>query len=169
MSISIHRTQRLIDAFRAWSLLEPMTCYYPDLADWYWNKVVPGFVTGNGMLLIAEQTAGPGNAVAGVALGRKAGDGHDETKLQCLRVAPEDQRHGLGVRLFERAFEELDSDRPFISVSEEMFHDYARLLVNRFGFVLTRVEKSLYRPGKLEYQFNGDHDLRKKTPYGLAA
>ena len=169
MSISIRRSHRLIDASRAWPLLDSLSGLYPDLADWYWNKAVPGIVTGHGALIVAETDEDPGNPVIGLALGRKPTDGDGETKLQCVRVAPGHQRRGIGARLLERAFAELGSDQPFCSVSEEMLHLVAPLFINRFGFTLTRVGQGIYRPDKLEYQFNGDHDLRRKTPYGAAA
>jgi hypothetical protein len=35
-----------------------------------------------------------------------------------------------------------------------MMGELSRVFINHFGFVLSRVEKGLYRPGKLEYVFN---------------
>ena len=170
--ITVRRSDRLIDASFAWNLLEELGEFYPALSDWFWNKCVPGIVAGHGVLLLAEDDERPaGNRIVGIALGKRAHGTAEETKLRCIRVIPEYQCRGIGILLIDRALEELGTDRPFCSVSEEMFHDYARLLINRYGFQVTRVERGLYRPGKLEYVFNGTPTdaLQQKTPYGIAA
>lgn len=167
MAITLRRSNRLIDASFAWNLLRELGEFYPGLSDWFWNKCAPGIVTGTGMLLLAEDD----DRLVGIALGKRD-ETNGETKLRCVRVVPDYQNRGVGILLIDRALAELGCTLPFCSVSEEMFHDYARLLVNRYGFELTRVERGIYRPGKLEYVFNGQKaagDLSLKTPYGLAA
>lgn len=173
MTISIRRSDRLTDASFAWNLLVELGEFYPGLSDWFWNKCAPGIVAGTGLLLLAEDDERPaGSRIIGVALGKKGQHAHGgETKLRCVRVIPEYQNRGVGILLIDRALQELGTGRPFCSVSEEMFHDYARLLINRYGFSVTRVERGLYRPGKLEYVFNGQPSdaLQQQTPYGVAA
>lgn len=169
--ITVRRSDRLIDASFAWNLLRELGEFYPGLSDWFWNKCVPGIVAGQGVLLLAEDDERPaGQQIIGIVLGKKGSD-TEETKLRCVRVIPEYQCRGVGILLIDRALQELGTQQPFCSVSEEMFHDYARLLINHYGFRVTRVERGLYRPGKLEYVFNGrpEDALQQKTPYGIAA
>ncbi len=51
-----------------------------------------------------------------------------EKKLCTLRVRPQCESVGLDVRLFEAAFELLDTRRPLLSISEKARPKFARLL-----------------------------------------
>lgn len=77
-----------------------------------------------------------------------------ERKLRCVRVLPEVQNRGVGLRLIERMFDELETETPHCTVAEEMLGQYSRAFVNRYGFQLSCVDKGRYRPAKLEYAFN---------------
>lgn len=122
--------------------------YYPDFGQWYQNKVIPGVVAGQDSMVLVWD----GEHLAGVALGKSDGV---EAKLRCVRVAQPWQNTGVGLRLIERMFDELGTDKPLVTVSEEMLHQYSRPFINRYGFALTEVAKGRYRRGKLEYEFNG--------------
>lgn len=127
--------------------LADLDCYYPNFSEWYANKVLPGLAQGTDALLLAWS----GDQLAGVALGKR---GADETKLRCVRVAPAWQNSGIGLRLIERMFVELECERPHVTVAEELLHTYSRAFVQRYGFQLSAVDKGRYRPRKLEYAFN---------------
>ena len=142
----------------AFPLVANLDSYYPDFVDWYWNKVVPDTVLGRGVMMLALD----GDEIVGAALGR----GGLDAKLRCVRVLPRLASRGLGIHLIDRILRLIDVDRPELTVSEELIHDYSRIFINRFGFDLTRVEKGLYRPGRLEYQFNGATNHRLKSVYG---
>lgn len=139
-------TQNIDDALRVLPFIQSLDAYYPDIAHWYRTTVVPGVTAGSDVLLLAWDN----DQLAGVALG-KAGA---ETKLRCVRVSPDWQNTGLGLRLMERMFEALECAKPHCTVSEEMLHLYSRAFVNRYGFELSAVDKGRYRKGKLEYAFN---------------
>jgi GNAT superfamily N-acetyltransferase len=145
--VHIERTNRLVDAFLAKTMLDSLESYYPDFGFWYVNKAMPGIVVGTDVLLVAREH----EQIVGVALG-KAREG--ETKLRCVRVAPSHQGKGTGLHLIDRMLHELDADRPHCTVSEEMVHMYSRAFINRYGFNLSRVDKGRYRRNKLEYVFN---------------
>jgi N-acetylglutamate synthase-like GNAT family acetyltransferase len=87
----------------------------------------------------------------GIALGKRT---ESETKLRCVRVLPSHQNSGIGLRLIDRMLEALECENPHCSVAEELLHTYSRAFVNRYGFELTKVDKGMYRAGKLEYGFN---------------
>jgi GNAT superfamily N-acetyltransferase len=147
--IEYRRGSTLTETIEAFSTLNGLENYYPGFRFWYINKVMPGVVEGRDILLTAREHG----RIVGVALGKKR---TDETKLRCVRVAPDYQGKGVGIHLMEKAIRLLDHDKPMCSVPEELIHDLSRPFVNLFRWNVTRVEKGLYRSGRLEYVFNGD-------------
>lgn len=151
--MTVYRAARtLVDFHRVYTLLGSLENYYPDFPTWYWSRAVPDVLHGPGSILMAERAGD----VIGVAMGRSGQD----PKLRCVRVAPDYAGRGLAMYLIDRALGAIGADRPEFTVPEELIHDYSRIMVNRYGFDLTRVEKGLYRRGRLEYQFNGLTDHR---------
>ena len=127
-------------------MLQSLDVLYPDISYWYTNTVIPGLVLGNDVLLLAKD----GGRTVGMALGKRSAE---ERKLRCVRVMPDVQNRGVGLKLIERMFVELEDEHPACSVAEEMLGLYSRAFVNRYGFRLNEVDRR-YRPGKLEYHFN---------------
>jgi len=140
------QTNEFMAAMLALPFLRTLDQYYPNVSDWYINTAVPGIVTGSDKLLIARE----GGRMVGIALGKKSAE---ETKLRCIRVLPEVQNRGVGIKLIDGMLELLEDEHPHCTVAEEMFHLYSRAFVNRYGFKLSGVDKGRYRPGKLEYSF----------------
>lgn len=128
-------------------MLQSLDVLYPDLSYWYTNTVIPGLVLGNDVLLLAKE----GARTVGLALGKRT---ESERKLRCVRVLPAVQGSGIGLRLIERMFDALETDKPHCTVAEEMLGQYSPAFVNRYGFRLSSVDKGRYRRGKLEYAFN---------------
>lgn len=155
--IHYRSSQSLVDLYRAFPLVANLDAYYPDFADWYWNKVAPSAMCGDSFLVLAED----GDEIVGAAI-TKSGDA---AKLRCVRVLPRLQGRGVALHLIDHALRGLPTDRPELTVPEELIHDYSRILVNRYNFNLCKVDKGLYRRGKLEYQFNGSTDQRIRTTY----
>lgn len=148
MGLAITRSQDIALAQKALPLLCGLEQLYPGFDAWFQNKVVPGLAGGKDVLLLARDGAeGP---LVGLALGKRG----EETKLRCVRVLPELQQSGLGIRLIDRMLEELGERRPHCTVSEELLHSYSRAFVSRYGFALSDVRKGTYRPGRLEYFWN---------------
>jgi hypothetical protein len=141
------RANSLVDTMNAYRLLEGLDNFYPDFGHWYINKVMPGVMVGSDTLLLAKRKG----EVIGVALGKR--NAH-ETKLRCVRVIPEHQKKATGIHLIEKMLVQLGTDKPTCTVAEEMLHQFARPFINFFDFDLNKVEKGMYRPGKLEYVFN---------------
>jgi len=141
------RANKLVDTLNAYRLLQGLDDYYPEFSDWYTNKVMPGVMVGSDILMLARDK----QQIIGVALGKR--NAH-ETKLRCVRVLPDYQKRGTGIHLVERMLTALDDDKPACTVAEEMFHQFSRPFINLFDFDLSKVEKGMYRPGKLEYVFN---------------
>jgi GNAT superfamily N-acetyltransferase len=145
--IEYHNSKSFVEAFSVLPLLKGLDQLYPDFEYWYINQMMPGLVTGNDIMLLSKDNG----RVIGVALGKQTAE---ETKLRCVRVLPEYQNKGTGLHLIERMLKLLDNDKPSCTVAEEMFHMYSRAFINHFDFILSKVEKGLYRPGKMEYVFN---------------
>jgi GNAT superfamily N-acetyltransferase len=158
VAAAYRRVGGLVDAFRLLRFLSPVSRFYPGFDEWFVNKVVPGIVVGDDAAFVAEDSG----AIVGAAVARSGA----AAKLRCVRVAEPWQGRGVALHLIDRALAFAGSDRPLCTAPEEMLHGLARILVNRYGFRLDRVEKGLYRPGRLEYCFNAaGTDPRVKTPY----
>jgi GNAT superfamily N-acetyltransferase len=145
--IKINLETSFTAAFQVLPFIQTLDQFYPEVDYWYVNKVIPGLMVGSDKLLIARD----GIHIAGVALGKFT---DEETKLRCVRVHPDYQNHGLGIKLIDEMLEQLEDDKPGVSVSEELLHQYSRIFINRYGFDMSNVSKGQYRPRKLEYFFN---------------
>ncbi len=145
--MNIERSNSFVQAFCVLPMLHSLDTLYPGFQDWYVDTVVPGVVLGQDVLLVGKDEG----RVVGVALGKRT---QSETKLRCVRVLPEYQNKGLGLRLIDSMLDELECVKPHCTVAEELLHVYSRAFVNRYGFALTGVDKGTYRRGKLEYRFN---------------
>lgn len=145
--VKLDTTISFTAAFSVLPFIKSLDQYYPDVSHWYVNTVIPGLSLGNDKLIIARD----GNAIAGVALGKMG----NESKLRCVRVHPDYQNTGLGIRLIDGMLELIEDSKPGATVSEELLHAYSRAFIKRYGFKLSDVTKGRYRYGKLEYLFNG--------------
>lgn len=146
--LKLEPTTSFVEAFSVLPFIKSLNQYYPDIEYWFTNKVIPGLVTGNDKLLIARDN----DRIAGIALGKLDSD---ESKLRCIRVHPDYQNTGLGIRLIDDMLDLIQTRKPGVTVAEEMFHLYSRSFIKRYGFELSDVVKGRYRRGKLEYGFNG--------------
>lgn len=146
--IQYERAHRLVDTVNAYRLLDGLENFYPEFSYWYKNRVMPGVMLGQDVLMLAREHG----QVIGVGLGKR---NDHETKLRCIRVLPEYQGRSVGIHLVEKMLRQLDDDKPSCTVAEEMLHQFSRPFINLFKFDVSRVEKGMYRPGKLEYVFNG--------------
>jgi GNAT superfamily N-acetyltransferase len=145
--MNIEQGNSFVQAFQALPLMRSLDDLYRGFEYWYVNTVVPGVVLGRDQLLLAKDQG----RIVGVALGKRS---DVETKLRCVRVLPEYEHKGLGIRLIDRMIDVLECEKPHCTVAEEMLHAYSRAFVQRYGFALTAVDKGRYRRGRLEYAFN---------------
>ncbi|SDA13158.1 Acetyltransferase (GNAT) family protein [Nitrosospira sp. Nsp18] len=120
---------------------------YPLFDQWFVSKVLPGIHTGVRTLLIEERDS----MVVGLLILK-----HTETekKLCTLRVRPSFESKGLGVRLFQTAFQLLGTERPLLSVSEITAPRFERLFTY-FGFAQEGVYQGRYIPMVDELAYNG--------------
>jgi len=149
----------ITDLYQAFNVLKPLSNFYPDFDNWYWDKVVPGIMLGTDKIIMAEKKG----ELVGISLIK---DG-DEKKLRALRIDPKFQKSGAGLYLIDESLKILNCDKPMATVAEEMFHQYSRIFVERYDFNLSHVYKGLYRKGKLEYTFNEEKTLTQKSGFNL--
>ncbi|MBA8838428.1 GNAT family N-acetyltransferase [Ochrobactrum sp. RH2CCR150] len=119
---------------------------YPDIQNWYLQKVVPGLRTGTRFLLPFYRDGKL------VAVGIAKNDGF-ERKICTVRVAPHHAGRGLGLKVFDGLLRWLDDDRPGLTVSAEKLPVFERIF-DWYGFKLTGVENGLYVPGRQEIGYN---------------
>lgn len=120
---------------------------YPEFDRWLLGKVFPGIVRGERTLVVERR----GDQTAAVMILKHTAS---EKKLCTLRVRPDFESRGLGVRLFESAFDLLGTERPLLSVSESAMPRFERLFVH-FGFAQEETYDGLYLPKVKELSFNG--------------
>lgn len=147
----------LIELTQVFEIIRPISNFYPNFNDWYFDKVIPGVILGQDKVIIAEQK----NRLVGVSIIK---DG-PEKKLRALRISDEFQGKGYGLYLIDESLKQLNFDKPTVTVAEEMLHNYSRLFIERYDFSLDRVHKGIYRKGKLEYSFNEFQPLSEKSVY----
>jgi hypothetical protein len=143
------------DLYLAFKIIHPISNLYPDFSNWYWDKVVPGIILNNDKIIIAEKKS----KLVGISIIKNG----NEKKLRTLRISEEFQNKGYGLYLIDQSLKELNTDKPIVSVAEEMINDFSRIFINRYNFEITHVYNGLYRKHKLEYEFNGNKKLNNKT------
>lgn len=147
----------IADIYAAFGVLQPISNFYPEFNSWFWDKVVPGVILGDDKIIMAEKRG----ELVGISLIKNG----PEKKLRAIRINEKFQGTGAGLYLIDESLRLLDTDKPVATVAEEMIHDYSRIFVERYDFVLSRVHKGMYRQGKLEYSFNECVDLKTKSIY----
>ena len=120
---------------------------YPLFNEWLIKKVVPGICIGERTALIEYRDSAP----VGLLIVKHT---VEEKKLCTLRVRPNFESKGLGVRLFEAAFELLETDRPLLSVSEISLPKFFTIF-EHFGFSHEASYEGVYLPRVIEFSFNG--------------
>lgn len=128
---------------------------YPDFDSWLFDKVVPGVVSGERTVLIEMRAT----EVAGFMILKHS---YLEKKLCTLRVRPQYESRGMGVRLFNAAFEILETEFPLLSVSEKAMPKFEPLF-EYFGFSQEATYEDRYLPRVRELSYNGLLDGQEPT------
>lgn len=120
---------------------------YPSFDNWLFQKVVPGISSGERTVVIEYRSANP----VGLLIVKHT---TEERKLCTLRIRPHFENKGLGLKLFETAFELLETDRPLLSVSETALPKFYKVF-DHFGFSQEASYEGVYLPRVVEFAFNG--------------
>ncbi|WP_247317507.1 GNAT family N-acetyltransferase [Ralstonia pseudosolanacearum] len=116
---------------------------YPQFENWFATKVIPGILEGERTLLLERR----GSVTAGLLILKHTAI---EKKLCTLRIRPDFESMGLGVRLFQTAFHLLQTEQPLLSVSALAAPKFERLF-KYFGFAQEAVYQGRYLPNVDEY------------------
>ncbi|WP_156373573.1 GNAT family N-acetyltransferase [Pseudorhodoferax sp. Leaf267] len=136
---------------------------YPSFDFWLQTKVLPGISAGERTVVVERR----GGRAVGLLIVKHT---VDESKLCTLRVRPEFEFRGMGVRLFTRAFDILNTTRPLLSVSEMALPKFSRIF-DHFGFACAGAYQGLYLPQVQEFSYNGllieDENSHRPLPCAL--
>lgn len=119
--------------------------YYPHFQEWFFYKVLPDLVHGQRMIISEIRN----DKIVGLSILKVS----EEKKLSTLKVSNAYLNRGVGIRLFEKSFEILNTEKPFLTVSEEKLIEFSKIF-DYYGFKLTSVHEDLYRKGKKEFFYN---------------
>lgn len=120
---------------------------YPLFEKWLNEKVIPNIINGERSIVVEKRY---GNLVAFMILKHTK----QEKKICTLRVMPEYEHSGLGINLFKLGFEILGTEKPLLSISDNMKSKFEKVF-DYFGFKKERSYYGLYLPFREEISFNG--------------
>ena len=119
--------------------------YYPNFENWYYTNVIPSVLNGDKEFILEIRNS----KIVGLAIIK-----HSEKKLCHLSIFDEYKNKGYGLKLFEKSFQALGTNKPYLTVSEEKYIEFKRIF-NYYGFKLKDKKLNVYRENKYEYYFNG--------------
>lgn len=129
--------------------LKLLTSYYPNFDSWLENKVFMGLYKNERQIILEWRE----DLLAGIAIVKNDGF---EKKICCLRVQPEFQNKGLGIKLFEKSMSLLETDKPLLSISDNHVNlDNYLKIFQYFGFKQSAIYPDLYMKNATELAFNG--------------
>ena len=129
--------------------------------DWLQDKFFPGLKEGkrgysfavdydSAQAITTKRGILPVHSLVGCALLK---DEPDEKKLCCLFVDKSYRGQKIASKLVEDSFEILKTNKPVMTVSQQNL-GMLQKLIDRYGFELTSVKESVYKPGIKEYYYN---------------
>lgn len=134
------------DFLGIYKVINEAELYYPNFNDWYFRTVVDGVISGDRKIIIEHS----GSKMAGIAIIKNS---HHERKLCNLTVFNGYRNKGLGIKLFKKVFVELETEKPFFTISEEKLPEFKKIF-EFFNFKQTSDHLGLYRPNSIEYFYN---------------
>lgn len=137
-------------------ILDGLEKNYPNILEWYNNKVLPGLETGEREIILACRVSKfkVDNKISLEILGyvilKKT---LTEKKICTFRVEEKYQCIGIGKKLMEASFDFLETRKPMITISEDNVKSFENLL-KKYNFKLVEKIENLYVKGKTEYIYN---------------
>ena len=133
---------------------------YPDFHAWFYDKVVSG-VSDNSRKIFLASTPLSFGKVNGVLILKNT---NFEKKICTLYVDKESRMNGIGQKFMNISFNELNTDKPLITVSDTRLKEFDKLL-NKFKFKSVDVLHNYYAYNHTEYTFNGHLYLPESVKY----
>lgn len=122
---------------------------YPGFDDWY-NSLFDSFyqLKKDREIILCEKDG----EIIGISILKKT---IKERKICTLRVAKKYQHNGIGKRLMEMSFEELEDEKPLVTMHKSKYAQFSSL-IDRYGFELEQKRKHYYSIFSTELVFNGE-------------
>lgn len=142
--------------------------FYPNFTEWFNNKVIKDFYSGDRTIYLVENSMG--NNYYGVSIVRKSLLPIHVNKICSFLLLNEARDNGLGTELMNMIIDDLSIDNfdrdILITVPEErLFESYTNKnlyhFLSSYNFSLIRSCRSKYRLGRVEY-------ILKKTVLGVS-
>ena len=121
--------------------------HYPNISNWFWNKVVPEIQMNQRYIIVYTQR----DIIVGASILKST---IKEKKICTLYIQPNFQSLGYGKQLMADSLDVLKIRKPIITVSEDNLHQYIRLF-KHYNFNLSEIRKDIYIKGIKEYVYNG--------------
>ena len=148
IDLTLHHTQlikaEIQNKYTLYNYIKDAKKYYPSFDIWYFTNVLPSLKDGTKKII----TSCDDNNLRGLAILK-----YNEKKLCHLSVMPPYKNKGYGIKLFKQSFIELETEKPFLTVSEEKLIEFKKVF-DYFGFELTDIIDGYYRKDKKEYFYN---------------
>lgn len=130
---------------------------YPRFDEWFHNTVYPELTEypEQREIIIVISALGKKKILTGIAILKKTAT---ERKICTIRIHENFRGQGIGTMLFEECFKFLETRLPIITISENREADFAKH-IQKFGFIKTQSLKDLYKPGCVEFIYNGELEL----------
>lgn len=133
----------------------PIKNDYPDYKDWFLNKQVKGINIDRDIIfaMYNEEIVGVSNI---------KGD-NTEKKICTLYIKDCFRKNSIGSNLIKLSCEELETDKPLITISSNKIYDYRKIIIEN-QWELSDELNNFYRENSNEYVFNGSLYVRSETP-----
>lgn len=128
---------------------------YPGYKDWFLNKQVKGLEVDRDIIFAVYN-----NEIVGVSSIK--GDSL-EKKICTLYVKKCFRRNSIGTNLVNLSCEELETDKPLITISSNKLYDFRKIILSR-DWQCNEVIDDLYKLDSDEYIFNGTLYVKKDNP-----
>ena len=122
--------------------------YYPNHIDWFYNKQLPGVISGTRDILFVQNDE---NEIIAVSCLK---DEEDEKKICTLYVKEEYRNKGIGTALIEKSMDYLQTDKPFLTITESSLSSFVPIIY-KYDWRLTEIVDGIYDINSKEYCYNG--------------
>ncbi|MER9107680.1 hypothetical protein NKH95_27610 [Mesorhizobium sp. M0848] len=130
--------------------LSSVNSFYPGFSQWFRGRVI-GEIDGPARRIFVSRDQ---CSINGVAIAKRGA----EAKLCTLWVSPIGRHSGVARSLASDVFDWIGTEKPLFTVPEERLDEF-RGLLRLWDFGQPQRMLGYYRPGKIEYIFNGSGNL----------
>jgi GNAT superfamily N-acetyltransferase len=130
---------------------------YPGFDEWFYKTVFPelSVCPEQREIIIIISTRDKKKILSGIAILKKTAE---ERKICTIRIHEQFRGMGIGTMLFEECFKFLETRLPIITISDKREADFIKH-IKKFNFTKTQSLQDLYKPGSIEFVYNGEMSI----------